>query len=68
MLKYPARVVDILITYKETLLDNTTVGLILDYVNDFQSGGAPKKILSPKSAVDAIGKAIFEIFPIPICA
>lgn len=68
MLKNPEFVYDLLITYKETLLDDTTVGLILDYMNDFLSEGAPKKILSPKSAIDAIEKTIFDILPIPICA
>lgn len=68
MLKNPELVYDLLITYKETLLDDATVGIILDYMNDFFLEGIPKKILSPKSAADAVGRAIFEIFPIPICA
>lgn len=68
MLKNHDLIYNLLIRHKNNLFDDTSVDLIVDYVNDFFSDGVPNKILSPKAAVDSIAKIIFDLFPPSFCA
>jgi len=68
MLKNHYLLYNLLIRQKDNLFDNIKTGFVIDYVNDFFSDGVPKKILSPKDAVDSISKTIFDLFPPSFCA
>jgi predicted transcriptional regulator len=65
MLKDPYWVYDLLITYKDSFFDSDAIAPSLDFFSCMISDGIPKKIISPRSSIDAVLDAVKKLFPPP---
>jgi len=66
MLKDPYWIYDLLVTYKNSFFDSDyAIAPSLDFFSCIISDGIPKKIISPRSSIDAVLDALKEVFPPP---
>lgn len=64
-IKQPKIVYDVLMTYKNTLLDRGLTKITLEMIDYYSSEGMPEKMKSSKKYIKDLEKTLYDIFPHP---
>lgn len=64
----PYMIYDLLVTYKENVLEDKLFRQMFDYIEYCVSTGVPDKMASPRDAIDVIESVFWELFPLPFRA
>jgi len=65
IIKNPQQIYDIIITYKQSIIDDTISKDLFVWISFLQTTGHPKKVIAPKKWEKSLDDVFWEVFPHP---